>query len=602
MILKVWESVRSNNGIIVLLHLMEVKVPITDADCIRGLACRAMAGLARSDTVRQIISKLPLFTNGLLQSLMRDPILQEKRVEHVQFQKYALELLERVSGKTKTSNQIETSLANIHKANVVAQTKIQFNDQQLNELMYEHLLARGFTESASVLHREANLPTNISANRSTSVYHSPFSFRTPSTPSGRLRIRNKPSDLNATLNALTDTPTTTPTEPAASTSIATNGLANNRMDVDDQTHITPIKLIKKSTTSAQTIVSQQNLAHQQMQQRSLQKQISAIDAAPIFPGPSVRPQPTASNITLETIITEYLTNQHALCKNPMSTCPQFDLILPHKCPDPRPNKMSGLSMNFTARYFRSQAGFSSRRLDRRLIHSNFCVARTIRPEDPDFYITCCAIAPCATSVIVGSYGGEVKVFNINESGEDFSNNYHESFISSIKCSRDGNLIATSCVWRNPLSALWSIENKQFQLKLSWQEEAYMEFANCSNDRILGTKEEAATIYDLTTGQKVSRFVPTILNQYSKNRATFYPTDELILSGLYKGNFLFCFESNRIELKTFIFHFILADGVLWDVRSGREIHKFDKLNQAISGVFHPNGLEVSVQMELIEIEF
>lgn len=524
MISKVWESVRSNNGIIVLLHLMEIKVPITDADCIRGLACRAMAGLARSETVRQIISKLPLFTNGLLQSLMRDPILQEKRAEHVQFQKYALELLERVSGKTKTSNQLDASLTNIHKANVVAQTKIQFNEQQLYELMYEHLLARGLTESAAVLHREANLPTSASANKSISVYHSPFSFRTPNTPGGRLRIRNKPNDLNAALSAAADSSPST-TDQAASTSAASNG---SRTDVDDQTHITPIKLIKKTATPSQTIVGQPS--QQQQQQRSLQKQISSLDVAPIFPGPGARAQPAASNITLETIITEYLTNQHALCKNPMSTCPQFDLILPHKCPDPRPNKVSGLSMNFSARYFRQQAGFSSRRLDRRLIHSNFCVARTIRPEDPEIFFTCCDIAPCATSVVVGSHSGEVKVFNINESGEEFSNNYHASFITNIKCSRDGNLIATSCVWRNPLSALWSIENKQFQLKLSWQEEAYMEFANCSNDRILGTKDEVATIYDLNSGQKVSRFVPTILNQYSKNRATYYPTDELILSG------------------------------------------------------------------------
>lgn len=528
MISKVWESVRSNNGIIVLLRLMDVKVPITDADCIRGLACRAMAGLARSETVRQIISKLPLFTNGLLQSLMRDPILQEKRAEHVQFQKYALELLERVSGKTKTSNQLDASLANIHKANVVAQTKIQFNEQQLYELMYEHLLSRGLTESAAVLHREANLPTSASTNKSVSVYHSPFSFRTPNTPGGRLRIRNKPNDLNAALCAAADVTPTTP-EQIASTSSAANGVAS-RADADDQTHITPIKLIKKTAAQPPTIVSQQIQQQHHHQQRSLQKQISSVDVAPIFPGPSCRAQPAASNITLETIITEYLTNQHALCKNPMSTCPQFDLILPHKCPDPRPNKVSGLSMNFTSRYFRQQAGFSSRRLDRRLIHSNFCVARTIRPEDPDFFFTCCDIAPCATSVVVGSYSGEVKVFNINESGEEFSNNYHESFVSNIKCSRDGNLIATSCVWRNPLSALWSIENKQFQLKLSWQEEAYMEFANCSNDRILGTKDEVATIYDLNTGQKVSRFVPTILNQYSKNRATYYPTDELILSG------------------------------------------------------------------------
>lgn len=47
---------------------------------------------------------------------MRDPILQEKRQEHVSFQKYALELMERLSGKTKhTGNELEVSLANIHR-------------------------------------------------------------------------------------------------------------------------------------------------------------------------------------------------------------------------------------------------------------------------------------------------------------------------------------------------------------------------------------------------------------------------------------------------------------------------------------------------------
>lgn len=68
LIQKVWDCVRSNSGIMVLLQLMNIKTPITDADCIRTLACKALAGLARSETVRQIVSKLPLFTNGQLQS------------------------------------------------------------------------------------------------------------------------------------------------------------------------------------------------------------------------------------------------------------------------------------------------------------------------------------------------------------------------------------------------------------------------------------------------------------------------------------------------------------------------------------------------------
>lgn len=538
MIAKVWESVRSNNGIIVLLQLMETKVPITDADCIRGLACRAMAGLARSETVRQIISKLPLFTNGLLQSLMRDPILQEKRTEHVQFQKYALELLERVSGKSKGSNQLDSSLANIHKANVVAQTKIQFNEQQLYELIHDHFMAKGLTETANMLQKEANLPsTNSQLNRPSVTFHSPFAFRTPTTPAGRSRIRSKQSDFNAALQ-LADAQITNDQSSPMLTNGDTNG-QNGQSNMEmNSTGIPPIKLIKKSILPSQQMqLNQTPQQNQQQQQRSLQKQISAVESTQAV-YPVVRTQPpngvhtnsSSKNITLETIITEYLTNQHALCKNPMSTCPPFDLIVPHKCPDSRTNKVSGLGMNFAARYFRQQAGFNGRRLDRRLIHSNFCAARTIRAEDPDLFFICCDIAPCATSVAVGSYSGEVKVYNINESGEEFAFSCHDSFVSNIKYSRDGNFIATSTAWRPPLSALWSIENKRFHLKLSWEEEEYMEFANQTNDRILGTKGEKATIYDLNTGQIVRQFVPSIYNQYSKNRATYYPTDELILSG------------------------------------------------------------------------
>lgn len=577
LISRCWESVRSNNGIIVLLQLMEVKIPITDADCIRGMACRALAGLARSETVRQIISKLPLFTNGQLQSLMRDPILQEKRTEHVQFQKYALELMERVSGKSNSSHQIDASLANIHKANVVAHTKIAFNEQQLHELIYEHLVARGLTETASTLQREAELTTKAPPAKAI-VHHSPFTFRSPITSiASRSRMRHKPSDFNATLNCIE--PPTTPV----------NDL------VEESSAVTPIKLIKKTHPTTPLNTTPKNPSNAQQQQRSLQKQISSADTfiAAAIPRTAQQLEAEAaskSHITLDTIITEYLTNQHALCKNPMSTCPQFDLFLPHKCPDPRPNKVSGHSLNFAGRYFRRQCGSTSRRLDRRLVHSNFCMARTLRvPQDADCFFTACDFTPCASSLVTGSYSGEVRVFNINECSEEYSYNCHESFVNNVKCNRDGNMVITSCTWRSPLSALWNIDNKQFTLKHQWDEEEYMEFSNVAQDRVLGTKEEFATIYDLQTGKKISSFSPDIFNQYSKNRATFCPSDDLILSGRRMVFFGF------LDMITFnpLFYIVFIDGVLWDVRGGKQLHKFDKLNQTLSGVFHPNGLEVSL---------
>ena len=93
------------------------QTPLTDADEIRALACRALVGLARSSTATQIMSKLSIFNNGVrhlhqvlllmtskcmlslqvLNMLLREPVLQDRRAEHVKFQKQAHELMERVS-------------------------------------------------------------------------------------------------------------------------------------------------------------------------------------------------------------------------------------------------------------------------------------------------------------------------------------------------------------------------------------------------------------------------------------------------------------------------------------------------------------------------
>lgn len=90
---KMWDCVRSNNGILVLMEMLHIKSPISDADAIRAMACRALVGLARSDPAKQIMSKLPIFSNGQLQQLVNEPILHEKQLEHLKFQKSALELL-----------------------------------------------------------------------------------------------------------------------------------------------------------------------------------------------------------------------------------------------------------------------------------------------------------------------------------------------------------------------------------------------------------------------------------------------------------------------------------------------------------------------------
>ena len=44
--------------------------------------------------------------------------------------------------------------------------------------------------------------------------------------------------------------------------------------------------------------------------------------------------------------------------------------------------------------------------------------------------------------------------------------------------------------------------------------------------------------------------------------------------------------------------VLSDGILWDMRSKKLLHKFDKFNDYVSGVFHPSGLEIISNSEVV----
>lgn len=128
--------------------------------------------------------------------------------------------------------------------------------------------------------------------------------------------------------------------------------------------------------------------------------------------------------------------------------------------------------------------------------------------------------------------------------------------------KEGTLLLTSSPWRAPYSRLWSL-GEFFEPKLTFKDDDYVEFSKANQDKVITTQNEIATIYDITTGQKIRELKPLISNNYGKNRATFDPSDDLVLN----------------------------DGVLFDMRTGREIKKLDKLNLNINGVFHPNGLEI-----------
>ncbi|PVD24412.1 hypothetical protein C0Q70_14894 [Pomacea canaliculata] len=172
-------------------------------------------------------------------------------------------------------------------------------------------------------------------------------------------------------------------------------------------------------------------------------------------------------------------------------------------------------------------------------------------------------------LVLGTFSGDLKLINMSTGEEASSLNCHNSSIIHLEPSQDGKLLLTSSWGISEDSAMWTID--YFFHRCTFDEHL-LEFSKLTQDRIVGTKDDVAHIYDVMTGTKLMKlFDPEKTNNYYANAATFSPTDELVLN----------------------------DGVLWDVRSQKLLHKF---NRFISGVFHPMGQDIIINSEIISLNY
>ncbi|XP_022098805.1 DDB1- and CUL4-associated factor 1-like isoform X2 [Acanthaster planci] len=596
---KMLDCVRSNNGIRTLLSLLTIKTPITEADCIRALSCKALCGLSKSEVVRQILSKLPLFSSGQLQVLMKEPVLQDKQSEHLKFCRFASELIERVTGKPMSLSS-DATLSKLHKANIVAQTKITYSQKELLQLIHSHLVSQGLNDTACALQREASLPKSTSASGLTPglSYASstllapasgmPRSFHTPRVPPPIPHISQQPA-LPSQPNVPPPPPPAQPltqTFPPLSVSVPQEpsqaSLHPGLGDPSPSTHsapTTPQQIGRISFGPDRNATTPGGISR--VRKRIIREKVSqnALYSLGGVGGQSRR-RPGSNPPSLDVIVSQYLREQHAHCRNPVVACPSFSLLEPHQCPEPRFRQNAPI--NATSRIFRRairpmHGGVDGARCTRHFIYSRFRPVQMIR-DDPDEVgcFTCCRFSrhtnPTEMFLWLGNYEGELKAYNIYSGAEEASYSCHDSPITHVEPSRDGKLILTSSTWSNPMSALWSIGDT-FDKKHTFQHDQHVEFSKLSQDRIVGTKEEKAYIYDTATGQQILKLEDTDLsNGYTKNCATFDPTDELVLN----------------------------DGVLWDVRSAKPIYKFDQFQNNISGMFHPSGLEIIINSEIWDV--
>ena len=415
----IWENFRANNGIMAMLQLIQTKTPVKDADNIRALACQALVGLARSSMATQIMSKLPIFNNGVLTMLVREPVLSDNLSEHLKFQKHAQELLEKVSGpgSRRTYDNVDITLDMLHRASVVANTKIRFNNKQLYQLIHEHLMLSGLKKSADMLRREADIVPLVQEN--CPVVYPPTGMISSSTPLPLRRSLLSPPPRSMTTPRPVVTPSSRPSiqsrvqSSAAATNTPTQGPSRN-LDFSRTPNPAvslPIRINRTPRTSNSSAP------------------FSRSQPKPLEPVNGVRPIPDMveqdRKVSLTSLVSDYLSNKHASCKNPMTTCPEFDLFLPHKCPDKQSKRDAPI--NVVTRQIRKRThapfgGPGGARLNRKLLYSRFRPMKVFRAageERDSNMFTCCAFSGDGLFLMAGTSMGDMKMYNIATGTNNF---------------------------------------------------------------------------------------------------------------------------------------------------------------------------------------
>ncbi|MFH4974522.1 hypothetical protein AB6A40_001231 [Gnathostoma spinigerum] len=581
-----WEAVRQHNGIMIIKNLLSVTSPITEADEIRSIACKALTGLARSESVRQILSKMPLITCNELNALVREPVLQDKRREHEMFCEQAKTLIKILLldlGGVKNFPR-DISQEKLWKASLVERTKITFNEKELLQLILQHLVKKQLFKTAQSLQEEAKLP-GIPAGHCPvlpkSIRPLPvFAENSFSSMAVRRMVSPRRCVNRPILYSRTDTPNR---RASVGSAVCPSGVKTLSLQFRDKDLFSSVSPVQKRSLHQIPLYADEALSLTALAKDN--RMTSAI-VDPLFH--VARPSSAAVDpvcVTsleeivsfkpyknLEEILIDSFRRQHSMCANPVVACPPFSVFFPHRCPE-RHGKGSA-PLNLSVRHFNSAinsrvCSVERHRKDICFAFSRFRPSRTFAEAGESY--TCCNFSVDDEHILLGTYAGALHWYNIHTGLEESTTECHHSALTGVQQSKDGSFLLTSSAFVKPLSSLWKIGETQ-QHMINFPDECFVEFSNRTLDKIIGTEESKATVYDTETGRAVVRFYDaSIANNYTKNRATFDPTDELVLN----------------------------DGVLWDVRIGA-VHKFDKFNTSISGVFHPKASQIIINSEVWDV--
>ncbi|KAM7541355.1 hypothetical protein Aperf_G00000020218 [Anoplocephala perfoliata] len=576
--MRLWCAVRRQHGLMLLLHKLDVTQPVVEADSIRTLACRGLVGLARSEEVRSMLAKMPIFTKSQLQLLMKEPVLPDRMVEHAEFCRYASLLMHLVLGSSISESGGLTdddlmSMDRVRRAIIVAGTRIQWDQEELLEIIWRHLQSKGLHKTASVLQQEAHLRLGSS-----------------SIPP-QLPLFSHEADSDS------EPPTMVPT------AVASNA--------DESPSTPPLRLNKFKPPMGSAISTPKSVRDRLertpgYKQHLLQQSqpglggSNTLSTGPTTSGPvnTTLVNAESNEVTLSKIVESYLMHQHAQCPHPLSVCPRFSLRKPHRCPDREVDTVFE-PVSSVAAFDMARQTFvgccrmrcQPKRFLRRYIHSKFMPIFAVRDVDGDIFTSADFGRGSGVfgddGLFLGTASGAVCWVNVEEMGPSIELLHEQSqSINGLEHTRDGRRLLVYSRWGDPPLALAHLnlrDNSETGNTTSASAPfvgsignlifpggfcRHAEFSRTGlQDMVVATYGKDAKIFDVTSGQCIIDLFSS--SEYEANKATFSMDDRLVLN----------------------------DGVVWDVRCRvtptDPVHKIDKFQDVISGVFHPNGMEIIV---------
>ncbi|URE16758.1 LisH [Musa troglodytarum] len=286
-------------------------------------------------------------------------------------------------------------------------------------------------------------------------------------------------------------------------------------------------------------------------------------------------------MTLDSLVVQYLKNQHRQCPAPITTLPPLSLLHPHVCPEP--SRSLNAPANVTARlstreFMKQYGGIHAHRRDRQFVYSRFRPFRTCR--DDAALLTCITYLGDSSHIATGSHSGELKIFDSNSGNVLESQTCHQTpvtLVQSASCGGnqfvlssglyDVKLWDASSISTGPLHSFEGCKAARFS-------HSGTNFATLSSD----TSRREVLLYDVQTYNVELRLPdsssnhPGIVRGHAQSLIHFSPLDTLLL----------------------------WNGILWDRRSSSAVHRFDQFTDYGGGGFHPAGNEIIINSEVWDL--